>query len=142
MAKCSISLPEDLLKKLSQLGNRTDEIATKALEAGGEVVLRQTKSNLIAVIGKDTKAPSQSTGQLVAALGLSRVLVDRNGNYNIKIGFDEYRKDGSSNAAVANILEYGKHNQPARPFLKPAKNKSKTEALETMKRVIEEEANK
>ena len=142
MAKCSISLPEDLLKKLSQLGNRTDEIATKALEAGGEVVLRQTKSNLIAVIGKDTKAPSQSTGQLVAALGLSRVLVDRNGNYNIKIGFDEYRKDGSSNAAVANILEYGKHNQPARPFLKPAKNKSKTEALETMKRVIEEEVNK
>ena len=142
MAKCSISLPEDLLKKLSQLGNRTDEIATKALEAGGEVVLRQTKSNLIAVIGKDTKAPSQSTGQLVAALGLTRVLVDRNGNYNIKIGFDEYRKDGSSNAAVANILEYGKHNQPARPFLKPAKNKSKAEALETMKRVIEEEVNK
>ena len=142
MAKCSVSLPEDLLKKLSQLGNRTDEIATKALEAGGEVVLRQTKSNLIAVIGKDTKAPSQSTGQLVAALGLTRVLVDRNGNYNIKIGFDEYRKDGSSNAAVANILEYGKHNQPARPFLKPAKNKSKAEALETMKRVIEEEVNK
>ena len=142
MAKCSVSLPEDLLKKLSQLGNRTDEIATKALEAGGEVVLRQTKSNLIAAIGKDTKAPSQSTGQLVAALGLSRVLVDRNGNYNIKIGFDEYRKDGSSNAAVANILEYGKHNQPARPFLKPAKNKSKAEALETMKRVIEEEVNK
>ena len=142
MAKCSVSLPEDLLKKLSQLGNRTDEIATKALEAGGEVVLRQTKSNLIAAIGKDTKAPSQSTGQLVAALGLTRVLVDRNGNYNIKIGFDEYRKDGSSNAAVANILEYGKHNQPARPFLKPAKNKSKAEALETMKRVIEEEVNK
>ena len=142
MAKCSVSLPEDLLEKLSQLGNRTDEIATKALEAGGEVVLRQTKSNLIAVIGKDTKAPSQSTGQLVAALGLTRVLVDRNGNYNIKIGFDEYRKDGSSNAAVANILEYGKHNQPARPFLKPAKNKSKAEALETMKRVIEEEVNK
>ena len=142
MAKCSVSLPEDLLKKLSQLGNRTDEIATKALEAGGEVVLRQTKSNLIAVIGKDTKAPSQSTGQLVAALGLTRVLVDRNGNYNIKIGFDEYRKDGSSNAAVANILEYGKHNQPARPFLKPAKNKSKAEALETMERVIEEEVSK
>ena len=142
MAKCSVSLPEDLIQKLSQLGNRTDEIATKALEAGGEVVLRQTKSNLIAAIGKDTKAPSQSTGQLVAALGLTRVLVDRNGNYNIKIGFDEYRKDGSSNAAVANILEYGKHNQPARPFLKPAKNKSKAEALETMKRVIEEEVSK
>ena len=142
MAKCSVSLPEDLLKKLSQLGNRTDEIATKALEAGGEVVLRQTKSNLIAAIGKDTKAPSQSTGQLVAALGLTRVLVDRNGNYNIKIGFDEYRDDGSSNAGVANIIEYGKHGQPAKPFLTPAKRQVGNQALERMKQVIEEEMTK
>ena len=70
------------------------------------------------------------------------MLVDKNGNYNIKIGFDEYRKDGTSNAGVANILEYGKHNQPAKPFLKPAKSKTKNACLERMKQVIEEEINK
>ena len=142
MAKCDVKLPEDLLKKLSLAGSKTDEIATKALEAGGAVVLKATRNELQSVIGKGTKTESRSTGQLVSALGLSRVLVDRKGNYNIKVGFDEYRKDGSSNAGVANIIEYGKHNQPAKPFLKPAKNKSKDECLEVMKRVIEEEINK
>jgi len=142
MAKVNVKLPEDFLKKLSLLGNRTDEVARHALTEGGEIVLAQTRSNLIAVIGKDTKTETRSTGQLVSALGLSKVLVDKNGNYNIKIGFDEYRRDGSSNAGVANILEYGKHNQPAKPFLKPAKNKSKNACLERMKQVIEEEINK
>lgn len=139
MAKVSIKLPDELLKKLSTLGNKTDEIAKKALVAGGEVVLKKTKANLISVIGKDTKYESKSTGQLISALGLSPVMVDRNGNYNIKLGFDEYRRDGSSNAGVANIIEYGKHGQPAKPFLAPAKSQSQKEVNETMKRVIEEE---
>ena len=97
-----------------------DDIADKALHAGGEVVLSKTKSNLESIVS------GTSTGQLVNALGLSPVLVDRNGDYNIKVGFDEYRKDGSSNAMVANIIEYGKHGQPARPFLKNAKNAKST----------------
>ena len=83
-----------------------------------------------------------STGQLVNALGLSPVLLDRNGNYNIKVGFDEYRADGSANAMVANIIEYGKHGQPARPFLKNAKTKSKKECETVMAQKIEEEIKK
>ena len=136
MAKCTAKLPEDLLKKLSRVGSNMDKIATEALEAGGEVVLKKTKSNLQEVVS------DRSTGQLVNALGLSPVLVDRNGNYNIKVGFDEYRRDGSSNAMVANIIEYGKHGQPAKPFLKNAKTASKKECEDVMKRTIEEEIKK
>ncbi len=136
MAKCSAKLPEELLKKLSRIGSNMDAIADSALKAGGEVVLKRTKSNLTSMV----KGPS--TGQLVNALGLSPVLLDRNGNYNIKVGFDEYRADGSANAMVANIIEYGKHGQPARPFLKNAKTTSKKECEETMARKIEEEINK
>ena len=142
MAKVNIKLPDEFLKKLSALGTRTDEVAKKALTAGGEIILARTKANLIGVIGKDTKTESRSTGQLVSALGLTPVRVDKNGNYNIKIGFDEYRQDGSSNAGVANILEYGKHNQPAKPFLTPAKKQVGNQALEKMKQVIEEEMKK
>ena len=138
MAKCTAKLPEDLLKKLSRVGSNMDKIATEALEAGGEVVLRKTKSNLQEAVGNSDK----STGQLVNALGLSPVLVDRNGNYNIKVGFDEYRRDGSANAMVANIIEYGKHGQPAKPFLKNAKTASKKECENVMKRTIEEEIKK
>lgn len=136
MAKCTAKLPEDLLKKLSRVGDNMDKIAESALTAGGDVVLRKTKYNLESMV----KGPS--TGQLVSALGLSPVLLDRNGNYNIKVGFDEYRSDGSANAMVANIIEYGKHGQPAKPFLKNAKSSSKKECEETMARKIEEEIKK
>lgn len=136
MAKCTAKLPEDLLKKLSRVGDNMDKIAESALTAGGDVVLRKTKSNLESMV----KGPS--TGQLVNALGLSPVLLDRNGNYNIKVGFDEYRSDGSANAMVANIIEYGKHGQPAKPFLKNAKSSSKKKCEETMARKIEEEIKK
>lgn len=136
MAKCTAKLPEELLKKLSRVGDNMDKIAESALTAGGDVVLRKTKSNLESMV----KGPS--TGQLVNALGLSPVLLDRNGNYNIKVGFDEYRSDGSANAMVANIIEYGKHGQPAKPFLKNAKSSSKKECEETMARKIEEEIKK
>jgi len=142
MAKVSIKLPDEFLKKLSSLGERTDEVAKKALTEGGEIILARTRANLIGVIGKNLKGESRSTGQLVSSLGLSPVMVDRNGNYNIKIGFDEYRDDGSSNAGVANIIEYGKHGQPAKPFLAPAKRQVGNQALERMKQVIEEEMTK
>lgn len=142
MAKCKCTLPDETLKKLSRLGDKMDEIADKALHNGGEIVLRQTKSNLESVVGKDTVVESRSTGELVDALGISKVLVDRNGNYNIKIGFSEPRKDGTSNAMIANIIEYGKHNQPAKPFLKPAKTKTKKECADRMAQTIEEEIKK
>ena len=98
MAKAEVQLPEGLLTRLSQLGAKSDEIAEKMLEAGGEVLLSRVKSNLAGVIGKGTKYPSESTGELERSLGLSPAKLDRNGNHNIKVGFSEPRADGSSNA--------------------------------------------
>lgn len=142
MAKAEMMMPEDFLKRLSQLGEKTDEISERVLEAGGEIVLSKVKSNLASVVGKGTEYDSRSTGELERSLGLSTVKMDRNGNHNIKIGFTEPRSDGGSNAKIANIIEYGKHGQPAKPFLKLAKSSSKTAAEEVMKRKFEEEVSK
>ncbi len=142
MAKCDIKLPDVYMEKLARLGSRTDEICEKALEAGGAVVLAKVKSNLYAAVGRGTKYGSRSTGELKGALGLSPAKVGHDGNHNIKIGFAEPRRGGGSNAKIANILEYGKHGQAPKPFLKPAKSASKAECIETMKRVFEEEAGK
>ena len=136
MAKTMVKMPEEFLKKLSTLGSKTDEISKNVLEAGGEVVYEQVKDNLSSVVS------GESSGELVASLGMTPVKQDRDGNFNIKIGFKEPRSDGKSNAMIANILEYGKHNQPPRPFLAPAKRKSKKECIETMKSKLEEEINK
>ncbi|GHU38353.1 hypothetical protein FACS1894105_12180 [Clostridia bacterium] len=140
MAKATMTMPTDFLLKLSKLGERTDEIIPEVVQAGGEVVLSAVKDNLAATIGSGTKTPSKSTGQLVDALGLSPAKQDRAGNWNIKVGFSENRSDGKSNAMIANIIEYGKVNQPPRPFLKPAKTKSKAACIEAMKQKFESEA--
>jgi len=126
-----MKMPDDFLQKISTLAERTDDIVPRVLEAGGKVMLDKTKSNLRAVIGK-TKYPSRATGELVNALGVSGARMDREGNYNVKVGFAEPRRDGESNAKLANIIEYGKSGQPPRPFLKPAKSAAKSECMQTM----------
>ena len=142
MAKADFKLPDEFLTKLSRLGKDMDSVAEKVLEAGGEVVLDKVRSNLEAVIGSGTKYKSRSTGELVQSLGLSPVKLNRDGNHDIKIGFSEPRSDGGSNAKIANILEYGKHGQPAKPFLKPAKTASKAACIRKMEEVLEEEVKK
>lgn len=139
MAKVEIKMPEEFLLRLSRLGDKTDEIIPKVLEAGGEVVLNQVRANLQAVIGRGTKEPSRSTGELASALGLSPAKIDRSGNFNVKVGFSEPRSDGGSNARIANVLEYGKSGQPAKPFLKPAKSATRAPCIEAMKQAFEEE---
>ena len=142
MAKADIQMPDDFLEKLSRLGSKTDEISERVLEAGGEIVLAKTKSNLASVIGSGTAYDSRTTGELERSLGLTPVKVDKNGNHNIKLGFSESRSDGGSNAKIANILEYGKSGQRAKPFLKPAKSASKAAAEDAMTRKFHEEVDK
>ena len=132
-------MPEDFLLKLSRLGEKTDEIIPKVLEAGGEVVEAKVKSNLQSVIGSGTKEESRSTGELLSSLGVSSAKQDRNGNFNVKVGFSEPRKDGKSNAMIASVLEYGKSGQPPKPFLKPAKAASKTACTRAIISALEKE---
>ena len=150
MAKATYKLPEDFLMKVSRLADKTDEIVPRVLQAGGEVVEKKVRSNLQAVIGSGIKEESRSTGELVGALGVSPAMLDRDGNFNVKVGFDEPRRQQNAavrkrsykertNAMIANVLEYGKHGQPAKPFLKPAKSTSKNACIEAMKAKLESE---
>ena len=142
MARVDVKMPDEFLERMSRLGSNFDTIAETVLAAGGEVVLEKTKSNLASVIGSGTKYDSRSTGELESSLGLTGVKMDRNGNFNIKVGFSEPRRDGGSNAQLANIIEYGKSGQPAKPFLKPAKSASKKQCIEAMKQAFETEVEK
>lgn len=141
MAKMTAKMPDALIAKLTRLGSKTDEVCEKALKAGAEVAEKAVSSNLSAVIGKGTKYDSRSTGQLEKALGVSPVKVDAKGNYDIKVGFAEPRSNGGSNAKIANILEYGKHGQPPKPFLKPAKSKARRQIMTAMTDTLEREMN-
>ncbi|MDR1606380.1 MAG: HK97 gp10 family phage protein [Streptococcaceae bacterium] len=139
MAKATFKMPDDFLLKISKLESKTDDILPRVLESGAEVVESRVKANLSAVIGSGTKFSSQSTGELESALGVTKPNQNRNGEWDIKVGFDEPRSDGKSNALIANVLEYGKHNQAPKPFLKPAKRQSRKSCIETMKSKLESE---
>lgn len=139
MAKAQMKLPEEFLLKIAKLGDQTDVIVPKALQAGGTVVLEKARSNLHGAIGRGTQYPSRSTGELVGALGLSPVKQSRSGDHDIKIGFSEPRRGGGVNAKIATILEYGKQGQPPRPFLRPARSSIRQACLAAMRAVLEAE---
>lgn len=152
MAKIQIKMPEVFLLKCTRLADKTDAIIEKSLEAGGEVVLQKVRGNLKAVIDQE-KPYKESSGELLDSLGMTTVKVDRKGTHNLKIGFNEPRRKQYAakgkrsyytitNAMVANVIEHGKHNQPARPFLKPARSSSRKACIQAMESTLESEISK
>ena len=156
MATLKVNLPEDLMAGLERLSKQADAVVKKTLEAGAEIVEEKARANL------KNSLKGDSSGQLLSALGISPVKPnDKLDGWDIKIGFNEPRKDykGSTtykkklksgkaseykltNAMIASILEYGKKGQAAKPFMKPAEDATKAKARAVMKRVFSEEANK
>ena len=140
MAKVKIEMPSGFMDQIAGMGNALDAAIPRALAAGGKVVLDKMKSNLRSAIGRGTKTKSRSTGKLAASLGVSPAKLDRDNNLDVKVGFSEGRGD-VSNAMLANLLEYGKHGQPPKPFLKQTKALSRKPCIDEMQRVLKEELN-
>ena len=67
MARVDVKMPDEFLERMSRLGSNFDAIAETVLEAGGEVVLEKTKSNLSSVIAPSMiPAPPVSWSPLLA----------------------------------------------------------------------------
>ena len=138
MAKVTIKMPTALMDQLAKASEKTETAIPKALEAGGKVVFEKMQANLRSAIGRNTKYKSRSTGKLLAALGVSPVKVNDGGNYDVKVGFEENRGN-VCNAMLANLIEYGKHGQPPKPFLKQTKSSSRKLCIDAMQAVLKEE---
>ena len=138
MAKVTIYPGKEFLRRIEQMQGDLDTAIPKALEVGGEIVGRIMKSNLARVVGKGTKYKSRPTGRLKDSLGVSPVKRNDSGTYDIKVGFAEGRGK-VSNAMLANILEYGKSGQPAKPFLAPTKTRAQQPCLAAMEAELKRE---
>lgn len=136
MARVQIKLPNDFIDALDSASNILDNSAEQVLKAGANIVEPRMRSNLSAAIDSSTKQPSRSTGQLAKALGTAPVKVNSRGDYNVKVGFAENRDDGRANALIANVLEHGRSNQPARPFLAPTRSQTRRAAITAMKQTL------
>lgn len=136
MANARINLPNSFIDKLEGVSRNLDVYAKEALEAGADVVEPVMRANLKASIGAGTVRESRSTGQLLSALGVSPVKAREDGKHDVKVGFAETRDDGANNALIANVLEYGRSNQEARPFLAPTRVRTRKRAIEAMKHAL------
>ena len=140
-------MPDDFLVNLADLGTRTDEIVESMLEVGGKIVLEAVRSNLQSAIGRNVSENTEvpSSGELLESLGVTPANIDNDGNHNVKVGFNEPRRQQNAakgkrsynvrtNAMIANVLEYGvEGRQQPRPYMRPAKRQSERECIQAMK---------
>jgi len=136
MAKMTFMAGEDYALKLSRLATGSDEIAKKAIYKGVDVIANEIKSNLNKILS------SEATGDLIASFGVTPIEKDSSGNWNAKIGFDGYDSNGVPNQLKARVLESGSSKQKKRPFVRPAMNATKSQVIDKMNKVIEEEIKK
>lgn len=135
MAKAQITLTTRFIDSLQTISSAIDACADDVLHAGASIVEARMRSNLQQAI-RQGQHPSRSTGQLLSALGTTLVKVNSRGDHNIKVGFVENRTDGRSNALIANVLEHGRFNQPAHPFLAPTRSQTRAPAVTAMKQAL------
>lgn len=133
MASITFKNGSEYALKLSKLSAGSDEIAKKAIYKAASVVADKIRSNLQGVLSEE------ATGELVASFGVTPITQDNDGNWNAKIGFDGYDKNGVPNQLKARVLESGSSKQPKRPFVRPAVNATKSQALDEMAKIIDEE---
>ena len=142
MAKVDFKLPEEMIESIAKLGSNYDKIVKVVLEEGAKPLYDTAKTNLADSIGKDTKQDSRSKGDLLKSIRITRPYLDKNSNWSIKVGCEGIDSKGVSNALKAAVLEHGKPDQAARPWLKPSAKKAKQECIDKMKETFEAEVKK
>lgn len=144
LAKVTVSAGEDLIRKISNLGKNTDKICGQVVKAGANPVADQVRKNLEANINDPSYVGTgdggtfgfkpnwgKSTGDLLNALGISPVGIDKDG-INVKIGFAGYDSKGVPNALKARAMESGTSFLKKRPFVRPAVTTTRQKAKAAM----------
>lgn len=158
MARMTFKATDEYALKLSKLGAHTDEIAKKAIYAGAKVIADKVASNLAALPTdkfrylkdgeKFTGLSKSQKKDLQDSFGVTPIKQDEDG-WNAHIGFDGYGSKptekypkGVPNQLLARAVESGSSVRQKTPFVRPAVNATKQDAIEAMNRVIDEELGK
>lgn len=117
MAGFTLRALGDFIDDMEDLADIPEDVADEILNAQADIVLQEQKS-----IGSAMGV--HRAGVTLDSLKKTHVGHFSNGNAAIKVEFNGKNEDGNRNAEVAFVNEYGKTNQPARPFVQTANEKS------------------
>ena len=137
MARMTFNAGEEYALKLSRLAAGSEETAQKAIYAAADIVTDKIRENLEANLA----GSRQSTGAL-AEVWITPIQTDRDGFINAKVGFDGYDEKGVPNQLKARVMESGSSTVQKRPFVRPAINATRADAVAAMQQVIDEEIEK
>lgn len=156
MAQAKFIDSEEFDLRISRAQKQTKQVASAALRAGSRIVADRMASNLKGILS------SNSTGQLIAAFGITPVKQDMYFNWNVHIGFDGYHEPGHvALQLIARTFESGakmgdrytgsywsKKSGPddlwrkPTPFVKPAVKATKEQVERAMIQAADEELDK
>lgn len=156
MATIKFKNGDEYALKLAKLGDRTDEICKKAIYPAARIVADQIKANLNAIPAekfrrlhdgeKFSGLPESQKKDLADSFGITPIKLGEDGYYSAKIGFDGYGSistkkypNGIPNQLLARAAESGSSVREKTPFVRPAVNATKPQALDAMKKVVDEE---
>ena len=157
MAKYQWQGAEELAQKLAKLGDKTEAICRTAVYEMAKVVADQVKENIKALPsvpdaenikawkkGEKARLTAGQKKGLVESFGISS-MQDQGGYIHVKLGFDGYNDiktkrypKGQPNAMIARTCESGNSHMDKTPFLRPAVNQKKGEAVRQAQIKVEE----
>lgn len=158
MAKISFKGQSEYFGKLQQLEQTfaKDSAIEKAVRAGAAPVADRIRQNLKALPEETFHhlsegeifhgIPKGQKKDLIDSFGLAPITRDRSGFVHTKAGFDGYGSfptesypDGVPNQLVAAATESGSSVRAKTPFVRPAVNAARQEAIDAMEEVVDGE---
>lgn len=150
LAKMNINTGNEYALKLAKFGKDSAEIAKRVVIAGANPIADEIRRNLVENLRDPSYAgigggghlggkQSTQTGDLLESFGVAPLGVDKRGNTNTKIGFEGYDRKGVPNALKARSMESGTSRLRKRPFVRPAVNKKRRQAIEAMGKKLDDE---
>lgn len=152
---------EDYFLRLQKLAEMADkgETLKRAVHAGGAVVADAIRNRLEALPTesfhflldgeKFEQTPEGQKRDLVEGFGLTPIKEDRDGFIHTKAGFAGYGSyptntypEGVPNQLIARAIESGSSVREKKPFVRPAVNAARKEAIAAMDKVIDDDLKK
>lgn len=161
MARITFKGQSEYFEKLQQLEQAfaKNETLEKTVASGAKPVADQIRQNLEQIPARPFR--KLQPGELIQGLseseqkdledsfGLSPISRDKNGFVHTKAGFEGYGSfptktypQGVPNALIARAVESGSSVRDKTPFVRPAVNATRKEAVEAMENVIDDELKK
>lgn len=162
MATIRFSKLRDYELMLGKIGYASKDICGAAIYEGAKIIADEVKNNLnslnvttdeLAMLkakkGEPTYITQRAKEGLIKSFGVTPMSQDKDGIYNVKLGFDGYNDvktkkwpKGQPNQLIARACESGSSAMIKQPFFREAVQKTRKKAESRMAEVLDEKIKK